>query len=251
MIMPVVSIITPTGRRETLLRLQYQNLLRQTIQDFEWRILDDGPAPSGFFTALKDDRVHYEYNSQRISIGTKRNLMVKGAASELIVQFDDDDFYVPSYLETMIARLQNADIVKLSAFYLYSTLRRSFFYWDLTTPGGMHYEVSAGGVQAIEIPLSAVEELRKIQFGFGFSMAFRKSIWDRTPFQDLFHAEDSIFVTTACDAGARLDLFADTTGLCLHILGRDNGSRCFPQFHLPQFLMAQIFGPEALAMMER
>lgn len=249
--MPAVSIITPTGRREALLRLQYRYLLRQTIRDFEWHILDDGPAPSDFFTTLKDDRVNYEYSTRRTSIGAKRNRLVERATSELIVQFDDDDFYVPTYLETMIARLQTADIAKLSAFYIYSAPHRGFFYWDLTAPGGMHYEVSIAGVQATKIPLSAVEELRKNQFGYGFSMAFRKSIWRQIPFRDLFHDEDGTFVTGARDRGAKLDLFADTTGLCLHILGRDNGSCCFPQFHLPQFLMAQMFGPDALAMLDR
>lgn len=251
MTMPAVSIITPTGRREALLRLQYRYLLRQTVQDFEWRILDDGPAPSDFFTALKDDRVRYEYTTQRISIGAKRNRLVAAAVSELIVQFDDDDFYVPAYLETMITRLKNADIAKLSAFYLYSAAHRGFFYWDLTAPGGMHYQVSIAGVQTIQIPPAMAEEMRKIQFGFGFGMAFRKSIWGRVPFQDLFHDEDGIFVTTARDCGARLDLFADTTGLCLHILGRDNTSCCYPQFHLPPFLMAQMFGPDARPMMDR
>jgi glycosyltransferase involved in cell wall biosynthesis len=246
--MAAVCIITPTGRREALLRLQYQNLLAQTVQDFEWRILDDGPAPSDFFATLKDGRVHYEYSAQRISIGAKRNRMIEGAGSDLIVQFDDDDFYVPAYLETMIARLEQADIAKLSAFYLYSAPRRGFFYWDLTAPGGMHYQVSVRGIEASEIPPAEVEEMKKIQFGFGFAMAFRKTIWRQTPFQDRFHDEDGAFVTAARQAGARLDLFADTKGLCLHILRKDNSAFCFPQYRLPQFLMAQMFGPNAVAM---
>lgn len=246
--MPAVSIITPTGRREALLRLQYQNLLCQTVQDFEWHILDDGPAPSDFFTTLKDERVRYEHSAQRISIGAKRNRMVEKAASEFIVQFDDDDFYAATYLATMTARLENADIAKLSAFYLYSAPRRAFFYWDLTQPGGLHYQVSIRGVEPTEIPPAEVEEMRKIQFGFGFCMAFRTSIWRRFPFQDRFHDEDGTFVNAARDGGARLELFADTSGLCLHILRKDNSAFCFPQFRLPQFLMAQMFGPNALAM---
>lgn len=250
MTMPAVAIITPTGRREKLLQLQYRNLLRQTVQDFEWHILDDGPAPSDFFTSLKDERVRYEHSSRRLSIGAKRNRMVEKAAAERIVQFDDDDFYVPAYLETMTARLEHADIVKLNAFYLYSALRRGFFYWDLAAPGGLHYQVSIRGVEIIEIPPQDVEERRKIQLGFGFAMAFRKATWHRTPFQDRFHDEDGTFVAAARDGGARLDLFADTTGLCLHILRKDNSSFCFPQFRLPQFLAAQMFGPDALAMAE-
>ena len=44
-----LSIMTPTGRREALLRMQHANVMRQTVQDIEWPILDDGPEPSAFF----------------------------------------------------------------------------------------------------------------------------------------------------------------------------------------------------------
>ncbi len=42
---PSVSIFPPSGRHEASFTLQHANALRQTVQDFEWLILDDSPEP--------------------------------------------------------------------------------------------------------------------------------------------------------------------------------------------------------------
>jgi hypothetical protein len=45
---PFASIITPTYQRQKLLKMQHANVLRETMQDFEWLILDDSPEPAAF-----------------------------------------------------------------------------------------------------------------------------------------------------------------------------------------------------------
>ena len=45
---PAVSIITPTFNRHALLAAQHANVLAQSEQNFEWLILDDGPAPAPY-----------------------------------------------------------------------------------------------------------------------------------------------------------------------------------------------------------
>ncbi|HSS14843.1 MAG TPA: glycosyltransferase, partial [Rhizomicrobium sp.] len=56
---PAVSIITPTFNRHDLLKAQHVHVLAQSEQNFEWLILDDGPAPSSYFAQLSDPRIRY------------------------------------------------------------------------------------------------------------------------------------------------------------------------------------------------
>lgn len=132
---PSVSIFTPTGRHEALFTLQHANALRQTVQDFEWLILDDSPATSGFFSGPGDRRVRYELRAgPRPTIGAKRNLLIERAMPDLVIHLDDDDFHAAHYLATMAASpAAGADTAIFSARLsagqfsnLYSSLRR----WD-------------------------------------------------------------------------------------------------------------------------
>ena len=103
---PAISIITPSYKRERLLQLQHQTVLRQTEQDFEWLILDDSPEPSSYFSELNDVRIRYTHCAgKRLRIGEKRNWLVERARSEFIAHFDDDDFYARDYVHTMRQRL--------------------------------------------------------------------------------------------------------------------------------------------------
>jgi hypothetical protein len=118
--------------------LQHANVLRQTIQDFEWLILDDSPVPSAFFTSLDDPRIHYQHHAGApMTIGQKRNQLISAARSDTIAHFDDDDFYGPVYLESMLARLAaGAEAAKFSGFFLYGVSAQSFGYWDVPATRG-------------------------------------------------------------------------------------------------------------------
>ena len=81
------------------------------------------------------------------SIGAKRNYLCDAANAEVIVQFDDDDFYAPHYVESMLSlmRDQNADIVKLFGFFLYQPKHKVFAYWDLERDFPLHFRLSPAG----------------------------------------------------------------------------------------------------------
>jgi glycosyltransferase involved in cell wall biosynthesis len=249
MFRPAVSIITPTGRREALLRLQHANVLRQTVQDFEWLILDDSPEPSSFFAGLNDPRIHYEHRpGPRLTIGAKRNLLIGRAASDIIIHLDDDDFHAAHYLATIAAPLTGgADVAKFSGFYVYSAPFRTLGYWDLSVPqSGLHHCISPAGVTTVNFGVVEPEGLKNVSLGF--YLAYRKAVWERLPFADLNHGEDGDFVKTARDAGFKLSMFADSSGSSLYILRHDNTSQSYPQYLLPDFLLTKIFGSEVLPM---
>ena len=140
--MELVSIITPTRNRERFLSNAEALVRARTYPRIEWIICDDSPTPSQRFGAAKDDAVRYIHSAVKVSVGEKRNRIADLARGDIIVHFDDDDFYAPSYVETMVARLrQGADMVKLSGWFLYSGLYRSLGYWDCLQNAGAAFRL--------------------------------------------------------------------------------------------------------------
>ncbi|CAK0743176.1 Glycosyltransferase family 2 protein [uncultured Gammaproteobacteria bacterium] len=248
---PMVSIVTPTYGRESLLRAVLRSVVRQTLTDFEWLILDDSPQPSAFFLAVDDRRIRYFHHpGPRLSIGAKRNWLIENARAEIIAQFDDDDYYAPDYLATMTGWLERgADLVKLSGWFVYSRAYRALGYWDLNLKHGLHFIWSAQPMAAAVFGEAEAEALATNHLGFGFSYLFRKSVWRQARFPDQNFDEDGGFIRAALAAGCHLHHFADTSGLCLHILHQGNTSRCFPQYLLPSFMFDRYFPPEARALL--
>jgi glycosyltransferase involved in cell wall biosynthesis len=243
---PAISIITPSFRRGRLLQLQHRTVLAQSEQDFEWLILDDSPEPSPYFLALSDPRVRYTHHAgARLSIGRKRNWLVERAQSEFIAHFDDDDFYARNYLETMRARLlRGADLSKLSAWFVYTARMQKLGYWDTVITRGLHFRFSSEPIKPVLLSETNAKAFETHYAGYGFSYVYRKALWQETPFPDQDANEDYGFLSAALEKGCRLDHFADTEGLCLHILRHDNTSVCYPQYVLPDFMLARLFPPE-------
>ncbi|MES1176387.1 MAG: glycosyltransferase family A protein [Myxococcales bacterium] len=240
---PAISIITPTFRRERLLQLQHRTVLAQTEPRFEWLILDDSPEPSSYFMGLRDPRIRYTHHAgARLSIGQKRNWLAEHAQGELIAHFDDDDFYAPSYLETMRARLlSGADLCKLSAWFVYTARVQKLGYWDTVITRGLHFRFSGEPIKPVMLSEANSKAFETHYAGYGFSYVYRKALWQKTPFPDRDANEDYGFVSAALEQGYRLDHFADTLGLCLHVLRQDNTSVCYPQYVLPDFMLARLF----------
>jgi glycosyltransferase involved in cell wall biosynthesis len=251
--MPSVSIITPSHGRPTLLERQHSIVAAQTVDDFEWLILDDSPQPCAYFATLDDPRVRYHHHAgEKMLVSIKRNWLCERATAPVIAQFDDDDYYAPHYLATMLERLERegTDLVKLSGWFVYSALLRRLGWWDTTNLLGLHFTFGADPVLRGFFNQTAPENMRSNWFGFGFSYVFRKSMWERQPFPPVAYASDSGFVGAAMAKGSRLAHFADTEGLCLHILRMDNMSRSFPQYLLPDFMLERLFSPAVRPLLE-
>ena len=240
---PVVTIATPTYKREALLQQSHRMLLQQSEQNFEWLILDDSPEPSAYFSKLDDPRIRYTHHAgPRLTVGAKRNRLAAEARAAVIAQFDDDDFYGPEYLSVMLAEINTGlDLVKLSGWFVYSQAYGQLGYWDTVRLRGLHFRFAADGIGALMFGDNEAAGLAQNAMGYGFSYVYRKSLWQAAPFPEQDFAEDSVFAAAALAGGARLQHFADARGLCVHMLRRDNMSLCFPQYLLPPFLLARLF----------
>ena len=87
-------------------------------------------------------------SAKKFSIREKRNPLIDKAKGEIIVQFDDDDYYCPDYVRTMAANLANlnADLINLRGWFLYDCRSRFFGYWNLMQKEGLHYRCHRAGV---------------------------------------------------------------------------------------------------------
>src|SRR2546423_7881993 len=101
---PLFTVFTPTyNRAHTLLRV-YESLKKQTFDDFEWLIVDDGSTddtPTLVKQWISDGILTIRYVFQE-NAGKHVciNVATKLARGRYIATIDSDDWYVPTALET-------------------------------------------------------------------------------------------------------------------------------------------------------
>lgn len=107
-----LTVFTPTYNRRDLLERVYQSLLRQTVKDFEWLIVDDGSTDN------TDDIVKRWIDEGRIPIryrfrenGGKMRAHNTGtslALGELFVCLDSDDVFTDTAVEELLRAYDTA-----------------------------------------------------------------------------------------------------------------------------------------------
>lgn len=105
--LPFVSICTPTFNRRPFIPYTIKCIENQDYpkDKIEWIIIDDGTDK--IEDLVKDlSYVKYFQYDKKMSLGEKRNLMHTKSKGEILVYFDDDDFYphnrVSHAVETLI-----------------------------------------------------------------------------------------------------------------------------------------------------
>lgn len=107
---PTITIFTPTYNRGHLLKDLYESLLKQTIKDFEWIIIDDGSKDNtsevvNVFIKEEKIAIHYlwkENEGKHIAI----NEGVELAKGELFFIVDSDDILPSESLEIVLEKYQ-------------------------------------------------------------------------------------------------------------------------------------------------
>ncbi|NCC02967.1 MAG: glycosyltransferase [Proteobacteria bacterium] len=113
---PAVAVITRTKNRPLLLPRAMQSVVNQTFKDLIWVVVNDGgdPAPVQDVVAkAREAGIHTVQidNAQSIGMEAASNLGCRSCESRYIAIHDDDDTWEPTYLEKMVAYLdQNPDL---------------------------------------------------------------------------------------------------------------------------------------------
>lgn len=244
-----VSVICPTYNRHNRHQNLYAAFKNQTYPDKELLILDDSDKLSPYFILINDPEVNYAHIPKRKSIGEKRNLLIEKAQGTFIAHFDDDDYYAPQYLETMIKSIGAADLIKLSKWLVWKECDGTLWEWDTRSFNPLHFKIS--GNKAGSRILKTTKYKRKLLdewveaniWGFGFSYVFRKSLWEECPFDDIDYGEDYDFVARAKKLHKSLIHIPDEDHLVLHTMhSRSSTSNIFPQYRLKTTKAIAYFG---------
>lgn len=158
----MISCVMATypGRREFLAQaLKYWE--RQTYPEKELVVVDDSDEP----WPEKPEGVRRIEAPKGMSIGLKMNLGIGEAKGNFIQKMDDDDYYAPKFLETMIKTIAGS-------------------------------ETSIASVGCCLIYLSHLDELKFSGYGmfFGNAFLFSKALWEKAKFRDLSLREDYWFL---------------------------------------------------------
>ena len=181
--LPLVSCITPTCNRPKLLARAVQYFLKQEYPNKELVIIDDGSSRAAE-TLPEDSRIKLIRLSRNHSIGSKRNLGCEAAAGEIVMCWDDDDWYGRNRLSHQVTPILegSAEVTGLG---------NSLF---LVLATGQFWECN--------------RELQSCMFFNGIvsgTLAFAKRLWSQgTHFPDSSLAEDAAFLRKLVQRGLRV-----------------------------------------------
>jgi ADP-heptose:LPS heptosyltransferase/SAM-dependent methyltransferase len=192
---PLVSCIMPTANRRAFVPAAIACFLGQDYPERELLILDDGTDCVRDLVPA-DPRIRYVPLSAPMPLGAKRNRACELAGGDLIVHWDDDDWYPPDRITRQADALlrRGGDLCGSSKLYFRDAAARRAWEYE--------YRCAKGWVA-------------------GSTLAYRKSSWAQNRFRDIQVGEDSFFVWGR-GAGQLIDL-ADSA-LCVATIHETNTS---------------------------
>jgi len=100
--MPYFSIVIPVYNKEKFLAKTIESVLSQTFTDYEIIIVNDGSTDQSEakISTFKDNRIKY-YSKKNEGVALARNFGIEKATADYICFLDADDYWYPTFLETM------------------------------------------------------------------------------------------------------------------------------------------------------
>jgi len=142
---PLVTVLMPVYNAEAYLQEAIESILRQTLANFEFLIVDDGSTDNSvaIIKSYNDARIRFVQNERNLGISATLNRGIELASCELIARMDADDISYPARLQKQYDFFTaNPDCALLSAWAQEVTetgepirtekWRRPFFYYNLT-----------------------------------------------------------------------------------------------------------------------
>jgi len=169
---PLVTCIMPTANRQKYIPNAIKNFLQQNYSNLELVIIDDGEQSSKGLVPTQSN-IHYTFYNTKHSIGEKRNLACNVSNGEIIMHWDDDDWYAPDWVTVQVANLLDSDahICGLNQIQFYSIIDN--IYWMSKNYNSKRPWLS------------------------GATLCYYKSFWASHKFQNIQVGEDDAFVRSA------------------------------------------------------
>ena len=110
----IISVLTPTYERQKFIPYLARMIAAQTtsLHQLEWVVVDDSKISAYDWFAQcplqhKLHRLTYVHLPHKVPIGCKRNIVKTLATGSYNVHMDDDDYYAPNYIETVMGMFQS------------------------------------------------------------------------------------------------------------------------------------------------
>lgn len=108
----LISVIIPTYKRPDRLIRALKSVSDQTCQEFEILVIDDDPLENNLeelLEGLQDDRIRLFKNQRAKGANGARNTGILNSKGDFLAFLDDDDEWLPDYLQSQRAILQKSD----------------------------------------------------------------------------------------------------------------------------------------------
>lgn len=98
--MPFFSVIIPLYNKEQHIEQTLRSVLKQTFQDFEIIIIDDGSTDNSLQKVknINDSRLRI-YSQENYGAAIARNIGIEKSDADYVALIDADDFWFPNHLE--------------------------------------------------------------------------------------------------------------------------------------------------------
>jgi succinoglycan biosynthesis protein ExoO len=144
---PKVSVILPAYNSEQYITKAILSLLKQTYQNFEVIIVDDGStdATAKIAANLADDRFKIIRKRRNQGVAAARNTALKIARGKWITLLDADDWYAPERLEKLlqVAHNNRADLIADNLFLIHDRAR---YPWSTLFAENQYSELLVGSI---------------------------------------------------------------------------------------------------------
>lgn len=113
--LPLVSIAMAARNAESSIEASIRSLLRQTYQNWELIVIDDGSCDqtSRRIRAFRDDRIRLRVGERQVGLPARLNQAIDDARGKYIARMDADDVAYPERLERQVTYLERHPEVDL------------------------------------------------------------------------------------------------------------------------------------------
>ena len=192
----LVSCIMPTYNRRQFVPNAIQYFLRQDYQNKELIIIDDGTDLVADLIPSAENIRYYSLKRKK-SLGAKLNMGCEYAKGNIIVNWDDDDWYAPWRLSYQMEAMQE-DGIELCGI-------NNLLYYDLVRKSGYNYIYPA---------------TQKVWLA-GSSQCYSKTLWETNKFADINVGLDGLFVWAT--PPEKIKVLTDSS-FSVHMIHKQNGS---------------------------
>lgn len=135
---PLVSVIIPTYGRPEFVQKAIELVHRQDYPNVEVVVVDDNPNR---LELPADPRLTHIHLKERKSIGAKRNLAVEKSKGQVIIHWDDDDYFREHRISAQVAPIISGevDITVLEHHYYFHLPSRTFYTLKRANNWGPHF----------------------------------------------------------------------------------------------------------------